>query len=87
MYMALDMQFNSPSQAAEKIGSIKMYYVGNPTTGYIKQDGKKIRQYILLSKDISKLNNITNALDGSHAFVVDIDETYTLCNNQWVIKN
>lgn len=87
MYMALDMTFQSPQQATEKIGDIKMYYVGLSTTGYIKADEKRFRQYILLSKDISKLNNITNALDGSNAFVVDIDETYTLCNNQWVIKN
>ena len=83
MYMALDMAFNSVEEANEKLGGIKMYYAGTNSTGYIKQDGKRYREYILLSKDISKLNNITNALNGSSAFVVDLDKTYVLSNNIW----
>ena len=87
MYMTLDMAFNSAEEAVEKLGGIKMYYVGTNSTGHIKQNNKRYREYILLSKDIAKLNNITNALDGSTAFVVDIDKTYILNNKNWTLQS
>lgn len=87
MYMALGMNFNSVEEANEKLGGIKMYYVGTSSTGHIKQNNKRYREYILLSKDIAKLNNITNALDGSTAFVVDIDKTYILNNKNWTLQS
>jgi len=86
MYMTLDMAFNSAEEAQEKIGGIKMYYVGTNSTGHIKQNNKRYREYILLSKDIAKLGNITNALDGSTAFAVDTDKTYVLSNGNWVLQ-
>ena len=36
MYMALGMNFNSVEEANEKLGAIKMYYVGTNSTGHIK---------------------------------------------------
>lgn len=87
MYMTLDMTFNSAEEAQEKIGGIKMYYVGTNPTGHIKQNNKRHREYILLSKDIRKLENITNALNGSTAFVVDIDKTYVLNNGNWTLQS
>lgn len=87
MYMALDMSFNSAEEANTKLGGIKMYYVGTNSTGHIKQNNKRYREYILLSQDITKLNNITNALDGSTAFVVDIDKTYILNNGNWTLQS
>lgn len=87
MYMTLDMAFNSAEEAQEKIGGIKMYYVGTNSTGHIKQNNRRYREYILLSQDIAKLNNITNALDGSTAFVVDIDKTYILNNGNWTLQS
>lgn len=87
MYITLDMAFNSIEEAQEKIGGIKMYYVGNNSTGHIEQNNKRYREYILLSKDLSKLNNLTNALDGSTAFVADIDKTYILNNGNWILQS
>ena len=87
MYMTLDMAFNSAEEAQEKIRGIKMYYVGTNSTGHIKQNNKRYREYILLSKDVTKLGNITNALDGSTAFVVDMDKTYILNNGNWTLQS
>ena len=64
-----------------------MYFVGTTSTGHIKENGKKYREYILSSVDINKLNNITNALDGSKAFVVDLDKTYILNNKNWTVRS
>lgn len=83
MYYYMDMAFSSPDDVPD-FGSIKMYYIGESTLGYCN-DGtnKKLRGYTLLSEDISKLNLITNANDGSQALVVDIGQTYILCASQW----
>lgn len=83
MFYKLDIAFENEEAATAALGNIKMYFVGTNATGHIKEDGKKYREYILSSTDISKLNNITNAISGSKAFVVDIDKTYVLNNGIW----
>lgn len=80
----MDMVFKSQSDVPD-FGSIHMYYVGEPKFGYVNQSANvKVRAYTLLSNDISKLNLITNAADGSQSFVVDTGKTYILCNGQWI---
>ena len=39
-----------------------------------------------MSTDISKLNNITNATDGSKAIVADTGAIYLFCNNAWRLQ-
>ena len=46
----------------------------------------KYREYVLMSTDISKLNNITNATDGSKAIVADTGAIYLFCNNAWRLQ-
>ena len=87
MYMALDMVFTNPAEAAAAIGDIKMYFVGKEDEGFVKEGNKKYREYILLSKDLAKLNNITNALDGSLAFVIDTNSNYRLKGGQWITES
>lgn len=86
MFYKLDIAFENEEAATAALGNIKMYFVGTNTTGHIKEDGKKYREYILASTDINKLGNITNALDGSKAFVADLDKTYVLSNGNWVLQ-
>lgn len=83
MYYCMDMEFVSKNSIPD-FGSIKMYYVGDPTFGYVNH-GKnvRLRAYTLLSKDLGKLSLITNAADGSQALIVDTGKTYILCDNEW----
>lgn len=84
MFYKLDIPFNTQEEAIAALGDIKMVYVGKKEVGYINQNNnKKYRKYILTSKDIQKLSNISNALNGSCAYVVDTKQTYYLCNNSW----
>lgn len=85
MYIYMDMVFTSPSDVPD-FGSIQMYFTGTKEEGYVEADNKKFRKYSFLSIDKSKLNNITNALDGSQALAVDTGDIYILYNNQWVEK-
>lgn len=87
MFYKLDIAFENEEAATAALGNIKMYFVGTNATGHIKEDGKKYREYILSSVDVDKLNNITNALDGSKAFVVDLDKTYILNNKNWTVQS
>lgn len=87
MFYKLDIAFESEQAATAALGNIKIYFVGTSSTGHIKENGKKYREYILSSVDINKLNNITNALDGSKAFVVDLDKTYILNNKNWTVQS
>lgn len=87
MFYKLDIAFENEEAATAALGNIKMYFVGTNTTGHIKEDGKKYREYILASTDVNKLSNITNALDGSKAFVVDLDKTYILNNKNWTVQS
>lgn len=83
-YYIMDMPFESKENAPD-FGTLKMYYVGLPQFGYVEQETKyRIRGYTLLEKDLNKLNLITNAADGSQAIVVDTNETYILCNKEWI---
>lgn len=83
-YYIMDMPFES-KETAPDFGTIKMYYVGQPQSGYVEQEAKyRIRAYTLTEKDLEKLKLITNAADGSEAIVVDTGKIYLLCDNQWV---
>lgn len=82
MYIIMDMPFLSIADAPD-FGSIGMYFVGSKELGYMEQENKRYRKYALLSSDINKLNNITNALDGSEALAVDTGDIYILHNNTW----
>ena len=83
MFFYMDMGFPTENDVPD-FGSIRMYYIGEPTLGYTNYGTNiKLRGYTLLSKDIAKLNLITNAADGSQALVVDTGKTYILCDHQW----
>lgn len=83
MYFYMDMAFPTKNDVPD-FGSIKMYYIGEPTFGYINHGiNIKLRGYILLSKDLTKLNLICNAADGSQALVIDTGKTYILCDKEW----
>lgn len=83
MYYYMDMPFSTEQEAKQKLGSICMYFKGKPPLGYIDGTNVAYREYSLLSTDISKLDNITNAIDGSKAFAIDTGKIYILCSNQW----
>lgn len=83
MYSYMDIIFKSEDDAPD-FGSIKMYFVGGKELGYIEEGNKRLRKYVLLSTDLTKLNLITNALNGSSAFVIDTGETYKLSDNGWL---
>lgn len=82
MYYILDMPFES-KETAPDFGSIKMYFVGRKELGYFETELKKLRKYTFLSKDLQKLNLITNALEGSSAKALDTGDTYYFINNSW----
>lgn len=82
MYMYMDMAFPS-AEAVPDFGSISMFFVGSKEMGYVVEGNKRIRKYSLLSTDLNKLSNITNALDGSTAIAADTGAIYVLCNNIW----
>ena len=46
-----------------------------------------VNEYILKSTDVSKLDSITNAADGSTAFCVNTKELYILHIGEWVKLN
>ena len=80
MYYYLGMGFNSPEDCPD-FGSISILYV---TKQQFYSPEQKTRIYTLLNKDISKLNNITNAKNGSYAIVTDTNQLYILRNGFWV---
>lgn len=83
MYCYMDMFFKSENDVPD-FGTIHMYYRGEAKNGYVENSiDIKLRCYALLSKDISKLNLITNAADGSQALIVDTGKTYILCDKEW----
>lgn len=82
MYYILDMPFESQSTAPD-FGSIKMYFIGTAKQGYFEEKSKKFRKYTFLSQDLSKLNLITNALQGSTAEALDTGDTYYFLNDSW----
>lgn len=84
MYYYNDMPFESEQSALNTMGSIKMFYAGDPRTGFVENSRVKHRRYVLLSTDIAKLANINNAADGSVALAVDTGDKYVLHNNSWV---
>lgn len=83
MYYYMDMAFASAS-ACPDFGSIKMCFRSKDRLG-TASDGTelKLRNYVFLSDDFSKLSNIVNAADGSEACATDTGKTYILCANQW----
>lgn len=83
MYFYLDIPFNTKEEAEAALGNIKLTYRGLKELGYINQNNKQYREYILTSTDVPKLSNITNALDGSKAFVTDTQKTYYLSGETW----
>ena len=80
MYYYNDMPFNSEAEALQAFGSIKMYFRDKDCLG---SPDKRLRGYVLLSADISKLSTITNAIEGSRALVTDTGKEYILSNGQW----
>lgn len=83
MYFYLDIPFNTKEEAEAALGNIKLTYRGLKELGYVNQNNKQYREYILTSTDVPKLSNITNALDGSKAFVTDTQKTYYLSGETW----
>lgn len=85
MYYYNDMPFESKSVAEQTFGSIKMCHLGRERFG-TSPDGSdlRLRRYVFLSADLSKLNNITNAADGSEAYAADTSKLYVLCSNRWI---
>lgn len=84
MYYYMDMPFESQTVAEQTLGSIKMFRRSPDRLG-TAADGSDIRWrgYVLLATDISKLSNITNAAEGSEAFIADTGKIYMLCDGQW----
>lgn len=66
MYIIMGMKFNEKRD----FGSIKMVEV----KPMIEANQKRLRNYILLSKDKDKLNLITNCGSGSGAYCADTGE-------------
>lgn len=85
MYIYMGMSFNSQMDVPD-FGSITMNFVGTKELGYVEEGYKRFRKYTFQSTDFSKLALITNALDGSEAFAVDIGITYVLYNKIWYEK-
>ena len=83
MVYYLDMPFEKEEDIPD-FGSIAMYFVGLPQLGYHEYNNKKFRKYVLDSVDITKLNLINNAIDGSQAEILDTGDKYILCENQWI---
>lgn len=83
-YYYMDMPFTSQQIAEQTFGSIQMRRRGKDRLG-TAVDGTdlRLREYVFLSTDLSKLNNITNAVDGSEAYATDTGKIYILCSNQW----
>ena len=74
-------------------GTIKMIYSGDKVYGYknnVDSNGhyidRRLRGYILASKDIAKLNLINNAADGSRAICADTSDLYLYCDGTWYLQ-
>ena len=84
----LDMFFPTKDDVPD-FGSINMTGVGCRIVKDKKKDQfghdiiMRVRKYILLEKDIEKLNFINNAADGSIAVIADANKVYLLCNGSW----
>ena len=84
MYYYMDIPLSSSADIATTFGSIKMSARGKDKMGTSVDGGDmRLRSYVLLATDLSKLNNINNAIDGSEAHVIDTGDVYVLCANQW----
>ena len=83
-YYYMDMPFPSKQIAQTTMGTISMFAKGNDRYG-TASDGSdlRFRSYVCLSQDVNKLQNITNAIDGSKAYIADTGDLYILCSNQW----
>lgn len=58
-----------------------------PDFGSIRMTAQRhnnVNDYIVLSADISKLDSITNAVDGSTALCTDTGDLYILHMGEWV---
>ena len=88
MYYYMDIPFADEAIAKSTLGSIVMYYRNNDdrlgTTTY--GGDIRLRYYVFLSADYSKLANITNATDGSKAIAADTGDVYLLCNGTWILQ-
>ena len=74
MSQVIRMGMEFPENAVPDFGSIRL------TT----QRHNNINDYIVLSTDISKLDDITNAAEGSTAICTDTADLYILHMNEWV---
>lgn len=87
-YYYNDMPFADEATAKSTFGSIKMYYRNNNdrlgTTSTALD--LRLRYYVFMSTDYSKLSNITNAADGSKAIAADTGDLYILCNGSWLLQ-
>lgn len=84
IYYYMDMPFDSKETAENTFGSIKMSMRGRDRRGTSPDGGDmRLRKYVFLSQDLSKLANITNAIDGSEARAIDTGITYVLCSGEW----
>lgn len=84
----LDMYFPTNNDIPD-FGTIRMTNVGckilgtNMTDNYEHKIDVRIRNYILMSCDSSKLDLINNAADGSKAVAADTGEEFVLCDGLW----
>lgn len=85
----LDMFFPTGEDIPD-FGTIRLTDVGKKIDeGVVKKDifghdiDMRLRKYVLMSKDIEKLDLISNASDGSKAFTADTGDTYILCDGVW----
>lgn len=74
MSQVIRMGMEFPENAVPDFGSIRL------TT----QRHNNINDYIVLSTDISKLDDITNAAEGSTALCTDTGDLYILHVGEWV---
>lgn len=84
MYVKLDMLFNKESDIPD-FGSIQLVFTGKKEQGYLESGNKRFRKYVFLSQDLSKLNLIANALNGSIARAIDTGKVYILLNGTWTL--
>ena len=82
MIEVMDMIYKTKDDVPD-FGSIKMTNVDSRPQ-YKNNITYRIREYILKSSDVSKLDSITNAADGSTAFCVDTADLYILHIGEWV---
>lgn len=67
------MGMTFPKDEAPDFGSVRL----------VTAEQSYVKNYILNSEDISKLDLITNASDGSVAYCVDISQLYIKHLNKW----